>query len=210
MNFIDDIHPILFSIIVGGIIGLEREYQLKSAGLRTMILVTLGSCMFTMLSLSLGGPGSPDRIAANIITGIGFVGAGVIFKEENRVSGLTTAVTIWICASLGMTIGAGYYKEATIGSIAVFLMLIVFKYIQNIIDRISMRYTYEITLPYDEGVLTKYEGIFRQHFLKAKRGKQIRRGGKYTVIWYVQGTTQNHENCAKLLFNDPTIDEFKF
>ncbi|MNT70338.1 hypothetical protein D3C72_2087120 [compost metagenome] len=109
-----------------------------------------------------------------------------------------------------MTIGAGYYKEATIGSIAVFLMLIVFKYIQNIIDRISMRYTYEITLPFDEGALAKYEEIFRQHHLKAKRGKQIRRCGKYTIIWYVQGTTQNHENCAKLLFNDLTIDEFKF
>lgn len=92
---------IVASVFVGGIIGIEREYQLKAAGLRTMILVTLGSCMFTMLSRSLGAPGSPDRIAANIITGIGFVGAGVIFKEENRVSGLTTAVTIWICAALG-------------------------------------------------------------------------------------------------------------
>ncbi|MBK1896921.1 MgtC/SapB family protein [Chryseobacterium paridis] len=210
MNIMSDIVPIVFSIVIGGIIGLEREYQLKSAGLRTMILVTLGSCMFTMLSLSLGEVGSPDRIAANIITGIGFVGAGVIFKEDNRVSGLTTAVTIWICAALGMTIGAEYYKEAIIGSVSVVLLLIIFKYIQNVIDRITTRYTYQISLPYEDGVIEKYENIFKEHHLKSTRGKQTRSGEKYTVIWRVQGALKNHEICTKILFNDTAIDEFKF
>ncbi|PWN66684.1 MgtC/SapB family protein [Chryseobacterium oncorhynchi] len=210
MNVLDDVLPILFSVLVGGIIGIEREYQLKSAGLRTMILVTLGACIFTMLSMNLGEAGSPDRIAANIITGIGFVGAGVIFKEENRVSGLTTAVTIWICAALGMTIGAGYYQEATIGSVVVFLLLIMFKYIQNIIDRISTRYTYQITLPYEDGVMEKYENLFKENHLKSIRGKQVRSGNKYTIIWRVQGAAKNHEICSKILLNDTMIDELKF
>nr|WP_315035494.1 MgtC/SapB family protein [uncultured Chryseobacterium sp.] len=209
-NLFDDLLPILFSVFVGGIIGIEREYQLKSAGLRTMILVTLGACIFTMLSQNLGESGSPDRIAANIITGIGFVGAGVIFKEENRVSGLTTAVTIWICAALGMTIGAGYYQEAMIGSIVVFLLLIMFKYIQNIIDKISVRYTYQITLPYEDGIMEKYESLFNVHNLKSMRGKQVRSGEKYTVIWRVQGAAKNHEVCTRILLNDTAIDEFKF
>lgn len=210
MDLLDDILPILFSVMVGGIIGIEREYQLKSAGLRTMILVTLGACIFTMLSQNFGGSGSPDRIAANIITGIGFVGAGVIFKEENRVSGLTTAVTIWICAALGMTIGAGYYQEATIGSVVVFLLLIMFKYIQDVIDKISTRYTYQMTLSYEDGIMEKYENIFKEHDLKSMRGKQMRSGEKYTVIWRVQGAAKNHEICTKLLLNDVSIDEFKF
>ncbi|PWN58014.1 MgtC/SapB family protein [Chryseobacterium viscerum] len=210
MDLLDDLLPILFSVFVGGIIGIEREYQLKSAGLRTMILVTLGSCLFTMLSMSLGGPGSPDRIAANIITGIGFVGAGVIFKEENRVSGLTTAVTIWICASLGMTIGAGYYEEATVGSIVVFLLLIMFKYVQNIIEKISIRYTYQMTLPYQDGIAEKYEQIFKEHQLKSVRGKQVRIGDQYTIIWRVQGAAKKHEICTKTLLNDPSIEEFRF
>lgn len=210
MDLLDDVLPILFSVLVGGIIGIEREYQLKSAGLRTMILVTLGACIFTMLSRNLGEPGSPDRIAANIITGIGFVGAGVIFKEENRVSGLTTAVTIWICAALGMTIGAGYYQEATIGSVVVFLLLIMFKYIQDVIDRISTRYTYQITLPYEDGIIDKYEAIFKENGLQSMRGKQIRSGEKYTIIWRVQGAAKNHEICTRILLNDTTIDEFKF
>ncbi|KAB1228406.1 MgtC/SapB family protein [Chryseobacterium viscerum] len=210
MDLLDDLLPILFSVFVGGIIGIEREYQLKSAGLRTMILVTLGSCLFTMLSMSLGGPGSPDRIAANIITGIGFVGAGVIFKEENRVSGLTTAVTIWICASLGMTIGAGYYEEATVGSIVVFLLLIMFKYVQNIIEKISIRYTYQMTLPYQDGIAEKYEQIFKEHHLKSVRGKQVRIGDQYTIIWRVQGAAKKHEICTKILLNDSSIEEFRF
>lgn len=210
MNILDDVLPILFSVIVGGIIGIEREYQLKSAGLRTMILVTLGACIFTMLSMNLGETGSPDRIAANIITGIGFVGAGVIFKEDNRVSGLTTAVTIWICAALGMTIGAGYYQEATIGSLVVFLLLIMFKYIQNVIDRISTRYIYQITLSYEDGVMEKYENLFKEYGLKSIRGKQVRSGEKYTAIWRVQGALKKHDVCTKMLLNDPTIDEFKF
>ena len=210
MDLLDDVLPILFSVLVGGIIGIEREYQLKSAGLRTMILVTLGACIFTMLSRNLGEPGSPDRIAANIITGIGFVGAGVIFKEENRVSGLTTAVTIWICAALGMTIGAGYYQEATIGSVVVFLLLIMFKYIQDVIDRISTRYTYQITLPYEDGIIDKYEAIFKENGLQSMRGKQMRSGEKYTIIWRVQGAAKNHKICTKILLNDTTIDEFKF
>lgn len=210
MELFEYLLPILFSVFVGGIIGIEREYQLKSAGLRTMILVTLGACIFTMLSIGFGDPGSPDRIAANIITGIGFVGAGVIFKEDNRVSGLTTAVTIWICAALGMTIGAGHYQEAAVGSVVVFLLLIMFKYIQDFIDKISVRYTYQITLPYEDGVLDKYEALFREYGLKSVRGKQWRTGDKYTVIWRVQGAAKKHEICMRILLSDTGIEEFRF
>ncbi|WP_278554645.1 MgtC/SapB family protein [Elizabethkingia bruuniana] len=198
---------IIASVFVGGIIGIEREYQLKAAGLRTMILVTLGSCMFTMLSRSLGAPGSPDRIAANIITGIGFVGAGVIFKEENRVSGLTTAVTIWICAALGMTIGAGYYTEAGYGMAVVVILLISLKYIQNLIDKVSSLHTYRITIPYNDEAIERYEAIFREHHLRPMLGKQIKQGDLFTVTWRVQGAAKNHKFCSKVLLNDASITE---
>lgn len=209
MNIFNEIIPILFSVLVGGIIGIEREYQLKSAGLRTMILVTMGSSIFTMLSISLGGPESPDRIAANIITGIGFVGAGVIFKEESRISGLTTAVTIWICAALGMTIGAGHYREAIIGSAVVFLLLVLFKYVQKFILNVSARYVYEITLKFEDGASEKFESIFNENNLKTFQVKQIRKGDRYTIYWQVQGSTKNHQICTKILLNDPSVLEVK-
>src|SRR6187551_1440768 len=93
----------LLVIIVGGLIGAEREYRSKSAGFRTMILICLGSFLFTTFSIHISG-GTNDRIASNIVTGIGFLGAGVIFKSDNRVNGITTAATIWAVAALGMGI----------------------------------------------------------------------------------------------------------
>ena len=97
---------LLFSFIIGTAIGIEREYRSKAAGLRTMIMICLGSTIFTELSMVIGN-GSEDRIASNIITGIGFLGAGVIFKDGLSISGITTATTIWITAALGMAVGAG-------------------------------------------------------------------------------------------------------
>src|SRR5262245_32461881 len=96
---------LFISLIVGGVIGAEREYRSKSAGFRTIILITLGSTLFTIFSIQIGSATSADRIASNIVTGIGFLGAGVIFREGSRVSGITTATTIWIAAALGMGIG---------------------------------------------------------------------------------------------------------
>ena len=110
-----DLTKILVAILCGGILGFEREYQNKSAGFRTIILITLGATIFTIISQRIGG--SDDRIAANIITGIGFIGAGVIFKGSLDVKGLTTAAVIWIAAAIGMSIGIGEYLLAVLLSV---------------------------------------------------------------------------------------------
>src|SRR5688572_2105750 len=88
-------------IVVGGVIGVEREIRSKSAGFRTMILICLGSFLYTTFSIAISDL-SADRVASNIVTGIGFLGAGVIYKSDNRVNGITTAATIWAVAALGM------------------------------------------------------------------------------------------------------------
>src|SRR3982750_3150508 len=105
----------LLVIAIGGIIGAEREYRSKSAGFRTMILICLGSFLFTSFSRFMSDA-SPDRIASNIVTGIGFLGAGVIFKSDNRVNGITTAATIWAVAALGMDIADGLYLIVTVST----------------------------------------------------------------------------------------------
>lgn len=97
----------LLAAVCGGIIGAEREYRSKSAGFRTMIMIAIGACLFTMMSEQIGGVGNPDRIASNIVTGIGFLGAGVIFRGENRVNGITTAASIWG----GLCTGYGYWRR---------------------------------------------------------------------------------------------------
>jgi len=106
--------------ILGGLIGLERELRGYPAGIRTMALVTMGSLLFTDVSQLLGGN---DRVAAGIVTGIGFLGAGVIFREGYTVRGITTAATIWAAAAIGMAIGRELYLVAGVGAVLVFVVL---------------------------------------------------------------------------------------
>jgi putative Mg2+ transporter-C (MgtC) family protein len=105
---------------LGGVIGLERELRGYPAGIRTLALVTMGALLFTDVSQLLGGD---DRVAAGIVTGIGFLGAGVIFREGYTVRGITTAATIWAAAAIGMAIGRQLYIVATAGTVIVFVVL---------------------------------------------------------------------------------------
>lgn len=206
----DDIIRILIALLVGAVVGTEREYRSKSAGLRTMILVSLGSCLFTILSVRIGMPSSADRIAANIITGIGFLGAGVIFKDDNRVSGITTATTIWMVAALGMAIGSGHFQAAMVGTVAVIIVLIGLAPMQNVIERWNSSRSYRIVSPYQHETLKKYEHLFKKYKLKATRGKQSRSGNTITGSWQVHGPEKAHERMIHHLLSDPDIIEFDF
>ena len=117
------------SILCGGFIGLEREIKHKPAGLRTNILICLGAMLFTWLSVMMAGlaepgkVGDPARVAAQIVTGIGFLGGGMILQSGGSVSGLTSAATVWVVAAIGMCIGLGYPIIAIIFTITVFITL---------------------------------------------------------------------------------------
>jgi len=114
---------VILGFILSGIVGLEREVSLKPAGLRTHILVGLGSTLLTVLSLNAFPYSDSSRVAASIIVGIGFLGAGTIIKTKEKVIGLTTAATLWIVASIGVAVGAGFYLLATIATTLAFLVL---------------------------------------------------------------------------------------
>lgn len=115
------------SVALGGAIGLERQVAGKPAGLRTNILICLGSTLLMDLSMNLAGPdgrvGDPARLAAQVVTGIGFLGAGTIMQSKGTISGLTSAATIWAVAAIGLTIGAGFYVEG-LGAGAMVLMVL--------------------------------------------------------------------------------------
>jgi putative Mg2+ transporter-C (MgtC) family protein len=113
------------SVVLAAAIGLERELHGKEAGLRTTILICLGATLFAELSRSLAGPGSdPTRITSNVVTGIGFLGAGTILRHGGRIQGLTTAATIWVVAAVGMAVGGGQYMAA-IGTTALVLIVLI-------------------------------------------------------------------------------------
>ena len=107
--------------LLGAFIGLERELRGYPAGVRTVALVTAGSALFTEISRVMGG--GEDRIAAGVVTGIGFLGAGLIFREGYTVRGITTAATVWSAAAIGMAVGRELYLVAGLGSLLVFVLL---------------------------------------------------------------------------------------
>ena len=121
----EQIGSMLAAVLLGALIGLERELSRKPLGLRTNILICLGASIFTIVSIQMGTTlgGSPERIAAQIVGGIGFLGAGAIIRDRGTVQGATTAATIWLVASLGMACGAGYFMVAIAGTGLALLVL---------------------------------------------------------------------------------------
>jgi len=133
INELDIVLRIVLATVLSSIVGIEREYHHKPAGLRTNVMVGLGSCLFTLVSIRAADlfpelrTVDPTRIAAQIVTGIGFLGAGTILFEKDRSSviGLTTAATLWVVAAVGTAIGMGLYVEAIAGTFMVFFTFMV-------------------------------------------------------------------------------------
>jgi putative Mg2+ transporter-C (MgtC) family protein len=210
MNFLlerEDLISILVSILCGSILGFEREYSNKSAGFRTIILICLGSTIFTIVSKH--GAGSDDRIAANIITGIGFIGAGVIFKDKLSVVGLTTAAVIWTAAGIGMATGIGYHMLAFCLTLFTLVVLTLFGNIESLIDRINHSKTLNLTFSTaDIKEVNTVEELTRRMNVKSKRMVMTKNKGKLFVILKITGTHKEFEKLNEELVKMETIEEF--
>ncbi len=122
---------LLVALILGAVVGLERERQERAAGLRTVTMVSLGSCLFTIVGAYGFANTDPSRVAAQIVTGIGFLGAGTIFLRKDLVRGLTTAATIWAVAAIGMAAGTSQYFIALFTTLLILSVLMVLKPIEK-------------------------------------------------------------------------------
>jgi putative Mg2+ transporter-C (MgtC) family protein len=211
MHLPDDIVlKLILALIVGGLIGAEREYHTKSAGFRTLTLICIGATLFTVFSQILGDPGNRDRVASNIATGIGFVGAGVIFKGDFGVNGITTAAMIWVTASLGMAIGAGYELVALISCGMILLMLYIFSRLEGWIDRVNQTRNYKIVCEYQNETLREYEENFLKNHLKFKRSREMKTGDVITGEWMVRGSEKNHLQFITEILNNPSVKQFEY
>ena len=204
-----EVHKFLLTIFLCGLIGTEREFRSKQAGLKTLIMIGLGATLFTILSTKIGG-GSMDRIASNIVTGIGFLGAGVIFKEDNQVKGLTTASVIWIVAAIGMAVGAGYYVQAISVTAIVLISLLLFPFVEDAMEKRYTKRIYRIVKEFDNEDLDKYEEYIRTSNLKFIRGKQQLRDGKISGTWIAVGSPERHKKFVHRMLLDKKILAFDF
>jgi putative Mg2+ transporter-C (MgtC) family protein len=202
-----DIISMVMSVICGGIIGFEREYKNKSTGFRTIVLITLGSTIFTIVSRH--GPGADDRIAANIITGIGFIGAGVIFKDKMSVMGLTTAAVIWTAAAIGMTTGIGYHSLAFVFTIITLMILVLVDKVEFLIG--NMKKNKMLNINFNSADITQLnalEEIVKKHKLKSKRLELFKTEDALSVVLQITGVKKNVDLLSEDMINMQAIRDF--
>ncbi len=210
MSFLpEDVLKLLLSVIAGGFIGVEREYSSKAAGFRTIILISIGSTLFTILSIKLGMGINNDRIAANIITGIGFIGAGVVFKDGLSVTGITTAASIWATAALGMAIGSGAYLLALSALLLVILVLSLFEYVQSWIDNVHQVRSYRIVVNSHPGGRSEIETQLSSMRLHFSRKREMKSHDAVVVYYDVSGRRSTIDSFNAYLLDCPGVRSFE-
>jgi len=210
-TFAEGLIKLCAAVLVGGVIGAEREYQDKAAGFRTIILITLGSTLFTIFSMTMDPGNSRTRVASNIVTGIGFLGAGAIMREGGRIGGLTTAATIWLSAALGMGIGAGDLYFVLAATAITLLVLFAFPYIEARIDKIRETRSYKIVVEAsDVKKIKEIEQALKECSLKVSDHHQEK--FKKTIIgtWKTMGTPKNQEKFAQMMIKNKDVKELKY
>jgi len=206
---------LLLSLFLGSLIGIERGFKGKQAGLRTMMLICFGSTLLTIISYEMVASGSkflgdPSRIAANIITGIGFLGAGTIIKLKSsiEVQGLTTAATLWVTASIGITVGAGFYLVAVVSAFLVFFVLFFLKKLEYSIQTPEKRYLLKLksTYPLEVDVILKKFGIEEKSIINFSQGKE-----DVHYYWHIDFLSKDfdEENIISRAYSLEGVEEFK-
>jgi putative Mg2+ transporter-C (MgtC) family protein len=195
-----DLSKLLLAAFLGGLIGLEREAKRRPAGLRTNLFICLGAAMFTLLSKELAAEGDHTRIAAQIIPGIGFIGAGsILHARGDLVTGITTAATIFVVASVGMAVGGGMYVTAIAATALVLCVLILLGVAERFLNLKVMIRVYEVTGPTSEQLVALVNGIleplhsFIEDVAVAPTPRHLRRR------FHCQGTRKRPEQVLKSL-----------
>ncbi|HQY11264.1 MAG TPA: MgtC/SapB family protein [Ferruginibacter sp.] len=207
--YFEEAAQVSIAFVIGAVIGLEREFRSKPAGFRTMILICVGSCLYTILSKEVAAAGSADRIASNIVTGIGFIGAGVIFKEGITVNGLTTAALIWITAALGMAIGYHNYPLAIVVSAMVVIALFVLEPVQRFINRLHRVKDYKIrTVESGKNFQPELEDFFNSHDLSFRCMKSLKENNDAIYLYRISSPDRNYDLVNQFLLGHKEVRSF--
>jgi putative Mg2+ transporter-C (MgtC) family protein len=206
---LDDVIKLLLALLIGGLIGAEREFRDKAAGFRTIIFICVGATLFTLFSIRLGRH-DPVRIAANIVSGVGFLGAGAILRDQGRVVGLTTASTIWLVAALGMGIGGGHYLFVGVATGVVLVVLWVFPQFEGWIGKAGETRTYYITCSIMQGWPAQLDEMFRRCSLSVRSRKRHKRGEEMICLWAAFGKHRDHDRLVEMLLDEAGVREFHF
>lgn len=207
-----DLARLLLAAVLGGAIGMERELKHRPAGLRTNMFICFGAAMFTVLSSELAGGfgGDHTRIAAQIIPGIGFIGAGAILHASRNITGLTTAATIFVVASIGMACGGGLYVLATFATILILLCLSILGAFESRFNLKPLLMHYSVTTERAaEEVSEEISGILETRGKEMEGMKLIKLNGKKRITFTVDGTRREHDSIMSGLRQAEDLKNFE-
>lgn len=197
---------LVLAVLLGGAIGLERELRGKPAGLRTNILICIGATLFTSLSFQMAaGRGDPGRVAAQVLAGVGFIGAGTIVHARGAVTGLTSAATIWVVAAVGMALGAGAYVDA-LGT--ALLVVVVLEMLLRLEDRLGRRETRSrlvVQVAPEEGIADVLAALVTRTGLEVEGCTSRREGPDLVVELELRGAHRLHEQALVALLHHPQV-----
>lgn len=206
----EDIQKVLLSVLLGGLIGLEREWSGKPAGFRTQMLVSAGATLFTLVSyhmtnLDPNNNSDVTRVASNIVTGIGFIGAGLIFRNQQNVHGLTTAAAVWTAGAIGMAVGIGDYQVAIETTAIVLVILVILHFIEKRFERRYMIRDYRIKLVHTPDASIPGPNDFFENDYKVRNTKTEKRDDHLVLTWTVRASKPIHDTVVAKLIRDPRI-----
>ncbi len=198
---------ITLSMALGGIIGMEREYHEKPAGFRTNLIICVGATIFTIISWAIGTQYNQDpaRISAQIVTGVGFLGAGAILREGSKISGLTTAAGIWMVSAVGMAVGYGYYALALSSTAMVLLVHIFLVKIERFFRKFARFQTIHLDCKADWELLQTAEDRMTNAGVKIITRRVHKRGGIFDVEYMIFGSSSNIDESLSRLMSMPEI-----
>jgi putative Mg2+ transporter-C (MgtC) family protein len=192
--------------LLGGAIGLERELGGKPAGLRTNILICIGAVLYTKLSMTMAGANAdPTRIAAQIVTGVGFIGAGTILHARGAVVGLTSAATIWVVAAIGVALGAGNYPEALGATLLVIAVLQGLGRVERLVARQSTRSHFVVHARPDPTAADELEALIRRSGLDVERVESRRENVDVVMEYDVRGPKRLHDQAMIAILHHPLV-----
>lgn len=206
---------ICLAIICGGVIGLERELKHKPAGLRTNILICLGSVLFTIVSMYMSGstpdhPGDPTRVGAQIVSGIGFLGGGMILQSGGSVSGLTSAATVWVVAAIGMCIGLGFPITASLFTATVFCTLYFVSKVDNkVFGKLHCYETWIHLQSIDQKARADIMEIFEHGDLEMTRLSIDEKDERYQIVARYYASEVRHLRIQAALWSVSAVDRIE-
>lgn len=202
----DFIVKVVLALVLGGIMGLEREYNDKPAGYATNSIICLGAALFTMLSLYMAEMGGdPGRIAAQIVSGVGFLGAGAILREGNKISGLTTAAAVWLVAAIGMAVGFGQYILASSACAAAILMQLGVRRTLGLLERLRRYDTIYLTCAPKWSVVDQICAEIEKRNVQILKKEVSKHDNRFVVALVATFTGREFQNITKDVLEMPDV-----